>query len=408
MTKFSDWHKRAVPYIVWIFRIIVGATFIFSGASKSIDPWGFIYKIEEYLQVWGIEGVSRELMLCTALGLSIAEFTTGVLIAGGCLRRVAVWAAGAFMAVMLPLTAWIMIADPVADCGCFGDALVISNTATFLKNIVLAIMIAYLLKHNRQAPCLFLPLSQWMIAAASIIYCLTVGLVGYLVQPVVDFRPYPTGTDLAISADASEIKLIYTKNGRQKFFSTDSLPDDTWEYVGRAANDETPANNINLAIFDGDDDVTASVIEPEGEQMLLLVANPDFHGRARSGMANRIARLMSDRGGSMIAVVATHPDSIAAWAEKVHPEYDVYTSEDTSLKEIARGDASLVFLNDGIIQWKRNIYSLPGDFPDNSPEAFTEVYSVDSGTFAWTVSLCYILVLILVFCIRLLKHKKSA
>lgn len=408
MTKFSDWHRQAVPYIIWIFRIIVGAVFIFSGASKSIDPWGVIYKIEEYLQVWGIDGVSRELMLCAAMGLSTAEFTTGALIACGCLRRVAVWVAGAFMVVMLPLTAWIMIANPVADCGCFGDALVISNTATFLKNVALAIMIAYLLRFNRQTPCLFLPLSQWMVAAASIIYCLTMGLVGYLVQPAVDFRPYPSGTSLAVSADASDIKLIYTKDGQQKHFSTDSLPDDTWEYVGRAADEAAQADNMHFAIFDGEDDVTASVIEPEGEQMLLLVPNPDFHGRARSGMANRIARLMSDRGGSMIAIVATHPDSIAAWAEKVNAEYDVYTSEDTSLKEIARGDASLVFLNDGIIQWKRNIYSLPGDFPDNSPEAFTEVYSVDSGTFAWTAALCYISVLILVFSMRLFKQKKGA
>ena len=404
--KLSERHARAVPYIIWVLRIIVGATFIFSGFSKVADPWGFIYKIEEYLQVWGIGGTSRELMLCCALGLSTAEFTIGALIAGGCLRRMAVWTAGIFMAVMLPLTAWIMIADPVADCGCFGDALVISNTATFLKNIALTLMVVYLLKYNRHASCLFLPLSQWIIGASSIIYCIIIGLVGYLVQPVVDFRPYPLGTDLAASPDDSDIRLIYSKDGRQEYFSVDSLPDDTWEYVGRTATAQGTENNLHLAIFDGDDDVTASVIEPEGEQMLLLVANPEFHGRARSGMANQISRHISDRGGSMIAVVATHPDSVAAWTDKVQPEYDVYTSEDTSLKELARGDASLVYLTDGKIRWKRNIYSLPGDFPDNSPEAFTEVYAVDSGTFIYAITLGFAAVLILVFCMRFLRRKK--
>ena len=148
-------------WLLWLCRIIAGGAFVVSGWSKSIDPWGFIYKIEDYLAVWQINE-PRELILCGAVALSTVEFLTGVCLLCGMLRRTAAWTATAIMAFMLPLSVYIAVANPVSDCGCFGDFWVISNTATLVKNIIISAALATMLFiGNRRAACLFRPAIQW-------------------------------------------------------------------------------------------------------------------------------------------------------------------------------------------------------------------------------------------------------
>lgn len=124
--------SRWMPAAVWTLRVLTGSVFIMSGLVKGIDLWGFIFKIEDYLAVWGLSQ-PRSLVLMAALLISGYEFVFGCMLAAGCYKRVAVWALTAMMGVMLPLTAYIAIANPVSDCGCFGDFWVISNTWTFIK-----------------------------------------------------------------------------------------------------------------------------------------------------------------------------------------------------------------------------------------------------------------------------------
>ena len=131
---------RLTGCIVWACRLLVGATFVISGWAKSIDPWGFIYKLEEYFNVWNLY-VPREITLALAVIVSVTELVIGVLVFSGSMRRVSVWLAAAFMAVMLPLTVYVAVADPVSDCGCFGDYILLSNTVTLVKNIILTGMI---------------------------------------------------------------------------------------------------------------------------------------------------------------------------------------------------------------------------------------------------------------------------
>ncbi|WP_301904450.1 MauE/DoxX family redox-associated membrane protein, partial [uncultured Duncaniella sp.] len=135
------------PALVWLFRILVGATFIVSGFAKSIDPWGSFYKISEYFDVWGWD-IPHALVVLGAFALGCSEFVLGCLLFFGCYRRVGVWLMMLMMCFMLPLTLYIAIASPVADCGCFGDFLVISNNATFVKNIFLTLMLVYLIMFN--------------------------------------------------------------------------------------------------------------------------------------------------------------------------------------------------------------------------------------------------------------------
>lgn len=389
-------NERIRPIGVWLLRIFVGGVFIFSGFSKIVDPWGFVFKITEYLNVWGINWLWREVVICLAVTIASLEFLLGVLLLTGCMRRSVCQALMLVMAFMLPLTAYVAIASPVADCGCFGDAFLISNTATFWKNVVLTAAIVYLLFNNHKVKGLFPPLTQWMVIVDTIIYCLVLAVVGMSVQPLMDFRNFRVGNRLIDDSDES-IGLIYEKNGSEEVFSIDEIPDSTWTYVGRKPLERKRTSDF--AVFEGDDDVTADVVSSDGIQVILVVSNPEYHQKARAGMANGIHDYVALYGGSMIGIVAVSPDSLDLWKAKTHPNFDVYTSDDTLLKELVRGDAALVYLKDGVIKWKRNIYSLPGDFPDfeSDHNMLEDVEVVDSGEMLKNLSIIYLSVLAVIF-----------
>ncbi|MDE6402372.1 MAG: DoxX family membrane protein, partial [Muribaculaceae bacterium] len=155
--------------MVWLLRIIVGGTFIFSGITKLVDLWGTVFKIEDYLDVWQID-VPRTVVLMGAMALSTFEFVSGLLLLTGCCRRVMTWLVGLLISGMLVLTAYIWYADPVSDCGCFGDFLILSNSATFWKNVVLMAMVVFLIIYNKRGVSLFKAPIQWIVVTVAVFY----------------------------------------------------------------------------------------------------------------------------------------------------------------------------------------------------------------------------------------------
>lgn len=134
--------KKVTKAIVVLCRLVVGAVFVFSGFVKGIDPWGSFYKFSEYFATFGMQGMEN-VALFGAFAVAVVEFVLGVSVLLGAFRRGGVLLTGMMMLVMLPLTLYLALTDVVPDCGCFGDAVVISNWATFWKNVVLTLMIAF-------------------------------------------------------------------------------------------------------------------------------------------------------------------------------------------------------------------------------------------------------------------------
>lgn len=358
-------HNLTLPLLVWISRIIVGSTFIISGWAKSIDTWGFIYKIEEYFNVWNLT-FPREITLFIAIAVAVVEFIVGILLIFGIMRRVSVWLAAAFMVVLLPLTAYIAVADPVSDCGCFGDFIVISNIATLIKNIVLTGLIIILLMRNDLVKGIYAVSIQWLVFLGALIYIGCVAFIGYRYQPLVDFRPYPVGSVLNYLSDdmsddvEDEGLFIYEKDGVESAFSVDELPDSTWTFVRAEFSDE-PAKLDRITVFDEGEDVTAEVLDGVGEQLILAVIDPGMHYLTRARLTNELYKYAVSKGDKMFAFVATEGDELEEWKQLALPEYPVYSVEDTSLKELVRGDAGLIFVKDGEIVWKRNLASVSHD-----------------------------------------------
>lgn len=414
-TRVKD--KGFASIVVWMCRVFLGFTFIISGWAKAIDPWGFIYKIEDYLTVWHISE-PREIILCGAIMLSAFEFVVGVCLLCGMLRRAALWSATALMAFMLPLTVYIALANPVSDCGCFGDFITVSNVATLLKNIVICLAIGILFwLGNKRVGSAYRPALQWIAITISTAYILSIALYGYNVQPMVDFRPYPVGTDLAAimqqeESDTEGMTFIYSRDGQEQAFTLDELPDSSWTYVRRESDPMALMNRhgrgSGFGIYDSEgDDLAPELITDSGTLMLVVVADPGLHYLSRTRFVNEIAMTVKAGGGDIIGLVGAPWSDLVVWTDLALPDFDVYSADDTELKSLVRGDAAMVLLQDGKIVWKRTVSSLDADFNDlhSNLNSYLTLTAPDSPSHIINTSLLYVLAMLLCLPLNIIRRK---
>ena len=372
-------HKLSLVRIAVIAaRIIVGCTFIISGWAKAIDPWGFIIKVGEYLTEWDWT-VPHEAIAAGCVSLAIAEFTTGVLMLTGCLRRVTVWVALAFMTGMLPLTLYIALYNPVADCGCFGDFLIISNWATFWKNVALTALIVFLLFENRRVGGLYPAASQWLVITATVAFPLLLSISGYRVQPLLDFRPYKVGTTVFASSDddTGNDLLLYEKDGQRRRFGLDELPDSSWTFVEEASDAHDFGTGISVYDESGDD-VSQNLSDRDGAALYLIVTEPDPHRLTYDHLINTLATECNKAGINFDAVVGTSGEELNEWKDWRRPQYDVYSADGVALKQLVRGTQALVYTEDGTIRWKMSIQSFDRELALH-PDQLASILPPDSG-----------------------------
>lgn len=379
---------------LWLARLLVGAVFIVSGAAKMIDPIGFAIKISSYFAVWGLaEAVPPGLMLMGGCLLSTFEFVTGILVATGSLRRVAPLCALLLMCFMLPLSAYIALANPVSDCGCFGDFLIISNGATFAKNVVLFALCVFLVRYNRRGRPLIAPWIQWMQIAAAVAYMIILGMVGYHEQPLLDFRPYPVGEPLADGSEA-EALYVYTRNGREQTFSDAELPDEDsgWEF--KEVREVKAASAKQLTLLDPRTglDVTDSIVGTDGDRMLLLVPHPTEASAAGSYTANELRERMEQLYGPGAFVALMPPDTAAVIRaiDVMMADYPVYFADQKAIMAVARGAMAVVYLKDGKVAWKRTLGSINLDRLNSGDPA--TIYSTDGHKWFRLITAAYLLV----------------
>ena len=359
-----------------LMRLVVGGLFVFSGFTKAVDPWGTCYKITDYLNAMGMEQWGNT-ALFLAVALAALEFMVGIAIVVGAYRRSSVVIALLMMAVMTPVTLWLAISDAVPDCGCFGDALHLSNWATFFKNVLLILGLIYLLMFNKSLRGVYGPAVHWMVMAVSFAMVMAVAYYGYFVQPLIDYRPYPVGTRLA-SMDAAgsedensedDFIFIYSRDGVEQEFTIDSLPDeeDGWEYVTRyharrpqgkiiIQNGASPSS---IAIMDDEgNDVTIDVLTRNRHMVLLLFPDLLQVGVVHSFALNELndAALVAD--ADVVALTPASAQEIEQWKDISMASYPIYNMDDSELKMIARGNPAVVYLEDGTIKWKRTLASL--------------------------------------------------
>ena len=375
---------NAIKYEKWcqlltvLMRLTVGGVFVFSGFTKGVDPWGTCYKITDYFNALGL-GQWSDTALFIAAAIAAIEFMLGIAIVVGAYRRSAPWIALLMLLVMTPLTLWLAITGAVPDCGCFGDALHLSNWATFGKNVLLLLGTVYLILLNTSVRGIFGPAVQWMVLAASFAFVMAVAYYGYFTQPLIDYRPYPVGTRL-VSQDSTDDStegeddfiFIYSKDDVEHEFTIDSLPDeeDGWEYVTRyhARRPQTrvimqhgnAGDGIAIADSDGND-VTLDLLGDSHRTLLLLFPDLPQVGVVNSFTLNDLHDAALVAQTDVIGLTPATDGEIEHWKDISMASYPIYHMDDSELKMIARGNPAVVYLEDGVIKWKRTLSSLDGE-----------------------------------------------
>jgi uncharacterized membrane protein YphA (DoxX/SURF4 family) len=358
--------------IVEISRIIVGSVFVFSGFVKALDPRGSVYKIEEYLSAFDF--VFFDFMVFPlAFFLFAVEFGVGICLLLGVYRKTNAIIALLFMIVMTPLTLYLWIKNPVTDCGCFGDALVLTNQQTFFKNLPLLAMVICLSAWHKLIKPVFTKKSDSLIAFWAYAFISGVGLYSVLYLPILDFRPYKVGTYIPASMEIPEdaeppvfdTKLIYSKNGVQREFTIDNYPreDSTWTFVTSKTitikkGYEPPIHDFSITTEDGND-ITDHVLSDPSYTFLLIAHKLEEAADNNVEKINDIYDYSKIFGYKFYTLTSSLPTDIMKWAKDTGAEYPFYTTDDIALKTIIRSNPGLLLLKNGTIVNKWPNRALP-------------------------------------------------
>lgn len=393
-----------ITAIVLLMRLVVGGIFIFSGFVKAIDPWGTYYKVTEYLLTLGWDTLAGQ-ALFFAFALPALELLLGVAIFVGAYRRSAPIAVLLFMAVMLPLTLWLAVTNAVPDCGCFGDALILTNWATFGKNLLLTLGALFLLLFGRHVPGIFGPAVQWMVMAATFIATMAIAWHGYFTQPLIDYRPYPTGIRLVSgqpSTNDQNYRFIYEKDGQEHEFTIDSVPDeeDGWTFVDRREVAKQPQalqeGERAIAVTDHGTDAADELLENDS---LLLILFPDLPqvSIATTFVINELTDKASAQGVTVSGLTSASDGQIAEWVDISMADYPMLVADDSDIKMLARGNPAVVYVEQGVIKWKRTLNSISADaLHDDTLTIDTLSDDLNPGGYLRRVALYYALALVVI------------
>ncbi len=363
--------------ILNIARIVFGITFIFSGFVKAVDPYGFTYKIEDYLISFQLTQLIP-LALAFAIILILLEFVLGVFILVGIYRKWTTAFAVMFMTVMTPLTLYIAIANPVKDCGCFGDALIISNWDTFYKNIILIAFAIILFVYRKRIRPFFSNKTKPYILVYVVFFFLAFSFYNIIYLPVLDFRPYKVGSNIPEKmghnmeqGDVYENIYVYEKEGVTKEFTDENYPweDTTWTFVELKSNlieegDKPEIQDFAITAyhknengtFNKSDDITHEFLSKPFSLLIVSLSLNEI-GDTQWQKIQSIADYAANNSIDMRIGTSSDENVIEQLDRNMRDANLNYASMDElTLKTIIRSNPGLLLLKEGVVQakWSKN------------------------------------------------------
>ena len=364
--------KRAKAVALYVARTVVGLTFILSGFVKAIDPLGTQYKIQDYLAAIPPSlSLPDMLTLLMSISLSMVEFTLGAFMLTAISRRVTARLTLLFMVVMTAVTVWIYIADPVKDCGCFGDALTLTNLETLLKNIVLLALAALVAWRPTHIGRLMSRSNQMLLGQMLMLTPVALSFWCLYDLPLIDFRPYHIGADIKAGMEIPEgaeqpvfdTTFIMEKDGERREFTLDNYPDSTWTFVDSKTvtvkeGYVPPIHDFSITAADGED-ITDMVLGREGYTFLLISPDLDKADDQNFGDIDQIYEFCQDNSIPFYCLTASTEKSQQHWQNITGAEYPFCMTDATTLKTMIRSNPGLMLLEKGVVRGKWSHNRLP-------------------------------------------------
>ena len=313
-----------------IARLALAIVLILSGFVKAVDPLGTQYKITDYLAALHLVQYVPDMMtLGAAVVLSAFEFGMGICLLFAIRRRLTSRLTLLMMLIMTPLTLWLAIANPISDCGCFGDALVLTNWQTFWKNVVLLSLALLVGRWPLEMVRFVSKSNQWIVINYSALFIIILSAWSLYDLPYFDFRPYHVGTNL--------------RQGWQQMMEGEDSP-----YV-----------DFFIERVDDGEDITEQVLNDKGYTFLLVSPHLEQADDSQLDRINDLYEYAEDNGYPFYCLTASGQKGINGWRDITGAEYPFCQTDDITLKTIIRSNPGLLLLKDGVIirKWSHN--SLP-------------------------------------------------
>src|SRR5574344_417976 len=371
--------KTIIKTVTNICRFLLSLTFIFSGFVKAVDPLGTQYKIDDYLEAMHLLGYVPDYMTLTmSVLLSAFEFTVGIMLLFAAHRHLASKLSLLMMAVMTPITLWLAISNPVSDCGCFGDAVVLTNWETFFKNLILLAAAVMIWRKPGCMPRFVSENNQWIVINYTVVFILFIS--GYCLYhlPLFDFRPYHIGADIKKGMEIPkgakqpvfETTFILEKNGVRKEFSLNDYPDSTWTFIDSKTVEKEkgyvpPIHDFAIQRASDGEDVTDRVLDNPGYTFLLVAPHLENADDSNIDLINQIYEYCQTNGYGFYCLTASTGKALTRWNDMTGAEYSYWNTDETTLKTIIRSNPGLLLLKHGrvIRKWSHN--DLPDEYELN-------------------------------------------
>ncbi len=357
-------------FLRYFSRIVLGLTFIMSGFVKGVDPLGTVYKMIDYFAAYDILWMEPMALTFTFL-LVVGEFTVGVMVLFNLLPKLGMWLMGLMMLFFTAVTAYDVLYNPVPNCGCFGDFLVIGALETFLKNVVLDVFVVALFLTQKYAKPSLKIIKQYVYAVL-----VALGFFSFSFQmlehlPIIDFRYWKESRDLNLATSSSTIYLVYQNKETketQSFLSEelpweDSVWMSQWEFVEQIVDEDLSTESHDLQIVDEyGEDVTDFVLLNSEYQ--FVVCAHDIHKTDEEGLKKifKVSEELRQYPYSWILLSGSFEEEISAKYKEMGMSMLYGQSDDIVLKTMVRANPGVLLLKDGIIlkKWHFN------DFPSSS------------------------------------------
>ena len=354
-----------MKFAIHIARILTGCLFIFSGLVKAIDPRGLAYKMQEFFEAWANSGFLPGLMeslghyaLVFSIIMITLEVVVGLALLLGWKNKLTTWILLLLILFFTFLTSYVLFSGKIRACGCFGDCIPITPIQTFTKDIILLLLSILLLVKQKHIQPVVRPALAGIIVLAGTL--LTLFLQWYVLRhlPVKDCLPYKKGNNILelrkmpanAIPDKFAMTFVYEKNGQQKEYTAEALPDSSWIFVDRkqtlieAGKNNVPAiNDFSLMTASGVDTTEALLSQP-GTYYILFIK--DLHGLPSSFTADKELVKAAVATNVPLVIVASERNKIQ---ERFGAAATVLTCDATALKTAARADAVLYKMNGPIV-----------------------------------------------------------
>ncbi len=350
-------------------RVVVGLVFIFSSFVKGVDPMGTSFKITEYLTAWSFFGMSFDwlvpLATFMAMALIVVEFTIGVMLLFGTFRRVSAWALVLMMLFFTFTTLFDAITNEVTDCGCFGDAIKLTNWQTFWKNVVLDVPTVWIfLTRNLRRKQRFE--RDVLITLFAMVAMVLFGLYNINNEPCIDFRSWKVGNQMIDLDENAEVKSYVTyvnkETGERDEFLSEELVkrmedpawEAQWEWESSRVEDphEIKADGFSMLDMDMNDHAKELI----GSEDYLLIATIHHLNKVNEDGLEGLedaAEWAEEHGVQMVVLTSALPEEVQSFLYHNHLDnLDFYFADVTAIETMARSNPGFLLLKGGKVLGK--------------------------------------------------------